>query len=147
MTGAHLSPELRKQHNRRSIQPRKGDKVKIMRGQYKGRMGKIANSYPSIAQCEVEGVERDRVDGTKVRVSLANSNLLVIELTHDSKRSVFKSESRKRAKKVEAVKSPTAKPKTRQQAAGPREAKLRKEAEPKAKSKPAKKAPKTEVKK
>lgn len=101
MTGAHLSPELRKEHKRRSITPRKDDKVKVMRGKYRGTVGKILNAYPKIAQCEVEGVEREKVDGSKVRVSLANSNLQVIELAHDSRRSVFKGEKKPAKKKAE----------------------------------------------
>jgi large subunit ribosomal protein L24 len=33
---AHLSKELRKQWNKRSLPVRKGDEVKIMRGKFKG---------------------------------------------------------------------------------------------------------------
>ena len=39
--GCHLIKELRKKYNKRSLSARKGDKVKILRGQFKGQIGKI----------------------------------------------------------------------------------------------------------
>ena len=41
MIAAHLSKELREKYKRRSIPVRKGDEVKIMRGEFKGMIGKI----------------------------------------------------------------------------------------------------------
>ena len=38
---AHLSKELRKKHNTRNITLKKGDKVKIARGQFKGKTGAV----------------------------------------------------------------------------------------------------------
>ena len=38
---AHLSKELRKKHAKSSIQIRKGDSVKVMKGQFRGKSGKI----------------------------------------------------------------------------------------------------------
>ncbi|MBC7119559.1 MAG: 50S ribosomal protein L24, partial [Methanobacteriaceae archaeon] len=38
---ANLSKELREEYNRRSLPVRKGDKVEIMRGDFKGHQGKI----------------------------------------------------------------------------------------------------------
>ena len=39
----HLSKELRKKYNRRSISVRKGDKVKVMRGSFKKHEGKVVS--------------------------------------------------------------------------------------------------------
>ncbi|KHO55528.1 MAG: large subunit ribosomal protein L24 [archaeon GW2011_AR19] len=37
----NLSKDLRKKQKKRSLQAKKGDKVKIMRGKFKGEVGKI----------------------------------------------------------------------------------------------------------
>ena len=39
--GAHLSRELRKKYGKRSASLRKGDNVKIMRGQFRNKSGKV----------------------------------------------------------------------------------------------------------
>ena len=38
---ARLSKDLTKKHNTRNIPVRKGDRVKVVRGTYKGTLGKI----------------------------------------------------------------------------------------------------------
>ena len=38
---SHLSPELRKKHNTRSAQLKTGDKVKILRGAFRKKEGKV----------------------------------------------------------------------------------------------------------
>jgi large subunit ribosomal protein L24 len=40
-TASHLSRELRKKYQLRSLGLRKGDRVKVMRGQFKGKTGKV----------------------------------------------------------------------------------------------------------
>ena len=43
--GSHLSKELIKKHGKRSIPVRKGDTVKVLVGQYKGKSGKIEKVF------------------------------------------------------------------------------------------------------
>ena len=38
---SHLSKELKAKYNKRNIEVRKGDTVKVVRGQYKGKTGKV----------------------------------------------------------------------------------------------------------
>jgi large subunit ribosomal protein L24 len=84
--GAHLSPELRTKYKTRSAELRKGDRVKIMRGQFKKKMGKITKINIKKEKVYVEGIENIRKDGNKVFVPLRPSNLMITELNLDDKK-------------------------------------------------------------
>ena len=53
---AKLSKELRAKQNIRSVRVRTGDKVKILRGQFKGKTGVVEKSIKPLA-CDGEGIE------------------------------------------------------------------------------------------
>lgn len=76
---AHLSKELRKKHGKRSIRLRRGDKVKVMIGQFRGKVGKISRVDLKKTRVFVENVEMIKKDGSKVSFPLHPSNLLVME--------------------------------------------------------------------
>lgn len=76
----HLSPELRKKYGIRHVMVRKGDKVKIVRGQYKKKTGKILKVLIIRQKVHMEGIEQTRKDGTKSFVALQPTNLMIIEL-------------------------------------------------------------------
>ena len=61
---APLSQELRKQHNCRSIPVRKEDEVRIVRGTFKGKEGKVVQVYRKKWVIHVDKVTRDKVNGT-----------------------------------------------------------------------------------
>ncbi|MCD6402955.1 MAG: 50S ribosomal protein L24 [Candidatus Aenigmarchaeota archaeon] len=88
LMSAHLSEELRKKYNRRSFPVRKGDEVEIMRGQFKGKKGKVAKVDVQKYKVYVEGVTRKKVDGTEVLVPIHPSNLKIISLNLDDDRRV-----------------------------------------------------------
>ena len=84
---ANLSKDLRKNHKKRSIPLRKGDVVKIMRGKFKGKQGKITEISLKNLKIIVDGIQTKKQDGSKVNVKLQPSNLQIIELnTEDKKR-------------------------------------------------------------
>ena len=83
---ANLSKELRKKYGRRSISLRKGDKVKITRGKYKGKSGKITKVELKNSKVMVEGIQVKKQDGSKVNVRLQPSNLQIIELNLEDKK-------------------------------------------------------------
>ncbi len=89
----NLSKELRKKQNKRNIQARKGDKVKIMRGEFKGQAGKILEVNIKSSLVIVEGIQAKKRDGSKVNLKLQPSNLQIIELSE-------------RVKKTQAEKKP-----------------------------------------
>ncbi len=80
---SHLSKDLREKYKRRSVSIRVGDKVKIMRGKYKGLIGAIVKVNRKKEQVFVENVKRKKADGKEVFVPIHPSKLLVIELKED----------------------------------------------------------------
>jgi len=84
---ANLSKDLRKSQKKRSIPLRKGDVVKIMRGRFKRKQGKITEINLKNLKVIVDGIQIKKQDGSKVNVKLQPSNLQIIELnTEDKKR-------------------------------------------------------------
>ncbi|UZE93640.1 MAG: 50S ribosomal protein L24 [Candidatus Pacearchaeota archaeon] len=86
MLATHLSKELRKKHGKRSITLRKDDVVKIIRGTFKGKQGKISIVNMKKIRVYIEGIQRTRKDGTKVNVPFNPSNLIIVELNLDDKK-------------------------------------------------------------
>ena len=82
---SHLSKELRKKYGKRSTGLRKGDRVKIMSGQFKKQEGKIEDIDLKKATVFVSGVEATKKDGTKKTLPLEPSNLLITELNLNDK--------------------------------------------------------------
>lgn len=82
---SHLSKELAKKYNRRSLGLRKGDKVKVMRGQYKKHIGKVERIDIKKSQVFLEGIDITKKDGTKAKQPIDPSNLLITELNTDDK--------------------------------------------------------------
>ena len=86
LVSAHLSKELRKQYGLRSIIARVGDKVKVMRGQFKKTVGKIEEIDAKKAKAYVTGVELIKKDGSKAKYPVHASNLMLLELNLDDKK-------------------------------------------------------------
>jgi len=87
MMGSHLSPELRKKYKKRSVPVRKGDEVLIMRGLFKGTKGKVEEVKRKSYKVFVENIFYEKKNGTKVKLAIDASNLMVTSLnTNDAKR-------------------------------------------------------------
>lgn len=82
---AHFSKELRKKYNKRSATLRKGDNVKVMRGQFKNKTGKVDKISLAKTYVYVSGIETVKRDGTKSRHPIHPSNLMITELNMDDK--------------------------------------------------------------
>ena len=82
---AHLSKELRKKYSKRNAALRKGDSVKIMRGQFKNKTGKVYEVSVKKMKVYVDGIEFVKRDATKSRYPLQPSNLMITELNMDDK--------------------------------------------------------------
>lgn len=81
-----LSKELRKKHNMRSIRVRKGDKVRLMRGQAKGKEGRVERVNVRDQKVFVERIELYKKDGSKALRPVHPSNIMIIELIEDKRR-------------------------------------------------------------
>jgi len=86
LLGSHLSRELREKHKTRSLRVRKGDKVKVMSGQHKGKTGTVDRVDTLRAKVFITGVENIKKDGTKAPYPIHPSNLLIQEIHSDKKR-------------------------------------------------------------
>ena len=80
MMKTHLSKELSKKFSKRTARVIKGDKVKIMKGQFKGKSGKVEEVNMKNYKVYVAGIEMQKTEGTKVRIPIAVSNLMITEL-------------------------------------------------------------------
>ena len=101
LLSANLSKELRKKHNKRNIPVIKGDIVKIMRGKFKNKTGKIIKVKIKALKIMIEGIQVKKQDGSKVNVPLRASNLQIIELNlEDKKRLKSINEKKEESKEI-----------------------------------------------
>ncbi len=108
---AHLSKELRAKYGLRALRLRAGDKVRIMRGQYRKQEGKVEEIDVKNGQIFISKIEHTKKDGSKARHPLEPSNLLIVELNTDDKKRMEKLSKGKegRAAPKAAVPRPAAK--------------------------------------
>ncbi len=83
--GSQLSTELRERHGKRSVRPRVGDTVKIVRGEFKDIEGKVTKVDSKAGAVNVEGVTREKLKGGTAPVPIPSSNVVVTALVLDDK--------------------------------------------------------------
>jgi len=83
MMSAHLSKELAEKYNRRAIPIRKGDTVKVLRGEFKGIQGKVIGVDRRRMRILIENVTRKKVDGSSVNVPIHVSKVVITQLNLD----------------------------------------------------------------
>ncbi|CAG8599844.1 12609_t:CDS:2 [Acaulospora morrowiae] len=74
---ASLSKEWRDKYSVRSIPIRKDDEVRIVRGTYKGRDGKVTQVYRKRWVIYIERVSREKVNGSTVPIGIHPSNVVI----------------------------------------------------------------------
>ena len=82
---APLSPELLAQRGIKALPVRKGDTVRITRGDHKGFEGKVSRIDLKRYRVYLEGLTREKVDGTTVFVGLHPSKIMIRTLNLDDK--------------------------------------------------------------
>jgi large subunit ribosomal protein L24 len=97
--GAHLSKSLREKYKKRSITVRKGDDVKIMRGKFSGVTGVIERVNIIKGRIYIESVQVPKADGTKAKVGILPSNVMIIKLNLDDKRRITAPETKEKGAK------------------------------------------------
>lgn len=85
--GAPLSPELRKKHGKRTVPVRKGDKVRVMRGDFVRLEGEITEVDTKRGVILVQGATTAKVDGTQVQRPIHPSKVMILTLAEDKRRS------------------------------------------------------------
>ena len=80
---AHLSEEYLTEKKRklpRAVPVRKGDIVKIMRGDDAGKEGKVASVGYRDQRITIEGITHAKSDGTQVAKPIHPSNIVIVKL-------------------------------------------------------------------
>lgn len=86
LLGAPLSKELKAKYNKNSTTLRKGDKVTIMRGSFKGKTGKIDIVNIRKTRVSITGIDFTKKDGAKKMIAVHPSKLMITELALEDKR-------------------------------------------------------------
>ena len=94
LLGAPLAKNLRKTQHKRSLPVRTGDKVKITRGQFKGKDGKVERVDTKKIKIFITGLERIKKDGSKSLIPFHPSNLIITDLETSDKRRLKKQSSK-----------------------------------------------------
>jgi len=94
-----LSKELRTKHNTRSLPIRKDDEVRIVRGKYKGREGKVTQVYRKKWVIHVDRVQRDKSNGATATIGVHPSNVVITTIKLDKdRRAILDRKDTKKAK-------------------------------------------------
>jgi len=74
---ASLAKELRDKYHYRSLPIRKDDEVKVVRGTYKGREGKITSVYRKKFVIYIEKLTREKANGATVNIGIHPSKVVI----------------------------------------------------------------------
>jgi large subunit ribosomal protein L24 len=83
---AKLSDSLAEKHKVKRVRIRLGDKVKAMRGKFAKKEGKVELINSKKSTVKITGFEIAKKDGSKSKVPVHASNLMIVELNADDKR-------------------------------------------------------------
>jgi len=101
----NLSKDLRSKQGKRSIQVKKNDTVKIMKGKFKGKTGKILEVKLKDSKVIIEGMTVKKQDGSKANVKFQPSNLQITELSERVNKNSIETEKEAPKEKVETKKT------------------------------------------
>ena len=76
----HLSKELRTKTKKRAVRVRAGDKVKVMRGKFKGKTGAVIKVFLAKRRITVEGLIQRKAKGQEVFHPVDPSNVMITEM-------------------------------------------------------------------
>src|SRR4030043_940594 len=85
LMAAPLSAELLAQKGIKALPVRKGDTVRIMRGDHKGFEGKVSRVDLKAYRIYLAGLTREKVDGTNIFISVHPSKVQIRSLNLDDK--------------------------------------------------------------
>jgi len=107
MLAAMLSPELKDKFNVKSLPVRKNDTARILRGDFTGIEGKVIRVDYKNYRLFLEGVTREKTDGTPVQVPIHPSKVMITKLNLDDK---LRREALEKAAEVPEAPTPTKEP-------------------------------------
>lgn len=77
---APLAPDLKKKHDTNAVPLKTGDTVRVMRGDRKGFEGKVTRVNRKKYRIFVEGVTREKVDGSTMPIPIHPSKVMITNL-------------------------------------------------------------------
>ena len=80
MLTAMVSEEITKEYGIKRIEVKKGDTVKVMRGDHVGFEGKVAQVNTKTGRIAIEGLTRKKADGTPVYIWIHASKVMITKL-------------------------------------------------------------------
>ncbi len=88
---AHLSPELREKYGVRSMPIRKGDRVKVVRGDYRGTEGEVISVDREKYRIAIKGLIRKKTDGTEIPIPIHPSKVIItkLDLKDDARKKIL----------------------------------------------------------
>jgi len=86
MLGSVLGDELQEQYKKKTLRVVKGDLIMVMRGEYKGRGGKVEEVDAERGTLHIEGMQREKIRGGQVKVPIHASNVKITGLNLEDKR-------------------------------------------------------------
>ncbi len=86
LMAAPLSKELTEKHGVKTLPVRKGDTIHIQRGDNKGFEGKISRVDLKSYRIYIEGLTREKVDGTNIFIPVHPSKVMIRNLNLDDNR-------------------------------------------------------------
>ena len=92
-----LSKELKVRFGVNAIEVRTNDIVRIMRGKFKKKEGKVVEINMKKKKIGIEGIQRSKTDGTKVNVLVHPSKVQIITFDEEDKKR-FKNLNKKEIK-------------------------------------------------
>lgn len=99
---AHTNESLHKETKKRSISVRKGDTVQVMRGEHRGKSGKITAVSYARGKVFIEKLVLKKASGKEAMIPIHASNLLLTELNReDEARFGKKTREKKQTEKTE----------------------------------------------
>ena len=82
---APLSSKLKESYSTNSVPVRKGDTVIITRGDNRGSEGKVTKINRKNYRISIEGVNREKVDGTSISIPIHPSKVKIVRLNLNDK--------------------------------------------------------------
>jgi len=86
MLKCRLDEFLREEYAMRSLVPKKGDLVRIMRGQFRETEGKIVRVDYRDVRVYIDSATTTKADGKEAQIPIHPSNLMLVELELDDDR-------------------------------------------------------------
>ena len=100
-----LAKDLRSKYSVRSLPIRKDDEVRVERGKYKGREGKVTQVYRKKWIIHIDRVTRDKANGSSSAIGIHPSNVVItaLKLDNDRKAILDRKDRSKSAKKGDDI--------------------------------------------